>query len=847
MRGARIAPRFHSIGRSLVLLSFVRRALCGALVFTLLFPSVAFADATLGLVSGFVRSMDGRPVAGASIVLDGPTSARGTSDKAGHFVLADVAPGTYAARVRAVRFADPAVATIDVRAGATTSLDFSLARSESSLTTIGRVTTNGREAVSTSATPVTTIDAQSYADRGFTRVSDVLQDDETTTLFHTAGGGSTVLPTSVAIRGPDPTETLVDIDGHQINNGNTGDFDLSMLDPADYSSIELVRGISPSSLVGPDTIDGAINIRTIEPTLDPHGLFRLSVGSFYGFGGTVQSTGTIDGRLGYALSLHRQGTNGEVNEDVFDQGSGTVQHVGSEMLGSSSIAKLRYAFGASGAGYAELSFHDQSAFRDLSAGLTTYAQPDGDPVPDGLPLVDSAAGSALETHNVGYGLDISVPLGSPGSSGVAATTLLFRHYTSVVNESVFGPAAQTTPYLYNSRDALDDETLELDHRFGNGALTLQYEIRNEGLSTDFIAGVVNEQSVARSAPTFATALDASRVALDDGSDGGSTASATTLALGQTQRSLALRYNYDPNPALHFVAGAYYSQLSLFGNYLDPRFGFVFTPDSRTAVRVSAGTTFQSPQLPELVVPNSLPVVVGNYISIGNPNLKPDQATEYGLGFDRILFSGANQTAISADLYRVNLRQPASTLNLPLDPNCGPVSAGGDGTACPLSYPVNAGDGVYQGLELSARHKFGPSTVVRAGWAVRSAYLTSVPTDIQDGTLVVGEQTVGLPLHKATLSVESTPPLGFQYGANIVYEGLYNELNLPQYATLAAHVGYRFRSLEVALTGTNLTNVYDQRFTNPGGGVTYGGLGQVLPQDAYALQGTAFNVTVVRRF
>ena len=535
-----------------------------------------------GAVSGSVTSADGRPIEGASIVLDGPANVTGTSDKAGHFLLEAVIPGTYSARVRAVRFADPAVATIDVRAGATTSLGFSLARSDSSLTTIGRVTTNGRDAVSTSATPVTKIDAQAYADLGFTRVSDVLQDDETTTLFHTAGGGSTVLPTSVAIRGPDPTETLVDIDGHQINNGNTGDFDLSLLDPADYSSIELVRGISPSSLVGPDTIDGAINIRTIEPTVDPHGLVRLNVGSFYGFGGTVQTTGTIDGRFGYALSLHRQGTNGEVNEDVFDQGSGTIQHVGSEMLGSSSIAKLRYSFGASGAGYAELSFHDQSAFRDLSAGLTTYATPDGDPVPPGLPLVNSEAGTALETHNAGYGLDVSVPLGSAGPSGVAATTLLFRHYTSIVGESIDGPGADTSPYLFNSRDALDDETLELDHRFSNGALTLQYEIRNEALTTDFIPGVVNEQSVARRTPQDVTALD-------DGTADTAAPVPETLPLGQTQRSLALRYNYDPTPALHFVVGTYYSQLSLFGNYLDPRFGFIFTPDSRTAVRVSAGT------------------------------------------------------------------------------------------------------------------------------------------------------------------------------------------------------------------------------------------------------------------
>jgi outer membrane receptor for ferrienterochelin and colicins len=830
-----------------MLLSFARRALCGAALFALAGPYAALsAEIQTGAVAGTVTSLDGRPVAGARVALDGPSRLAVVSAADGHFTLSAVPVGTYAARVSAARFTSPALVTIDVRGGETTKLSFLLEGSQSSLTTIGRVSTNGGEAVSTSATPITKINSQEYADQGYTRISDVLQDDSTTTLFHPAGGGSSVLPTSVALRGPDPTETLVDIDGHQVNNGNTGDFDLSLLDPADFSSIELVRGISPSSLVGPDTIDGAINIRTIEPTVDSHGLLRLNFGSFSAFGGTLQSTGTVDGRLGYAFSLHRQGTDGEVNENVFDVSNvpNTVQHVGSGMLGSSAIAKLRYAFGGSGAGYAEFSFHDQSAFRDLSAGLTTYSVPGdsgGDVVPatagpGGLPVVDSFAGTAMETHNAGYGLDVSVPLGSPGSSGVAATTLLFRHYTSLVDESVVGPGAETTPYLFNSGDTQDDETLQLEHRVGNGDLTLQYDVRNESLLTDFIPGVVNEQSVGRRLQDYTP---------DQGSG---VPGLSKLALGETQRSLALRYIYNPTPALHLTVGGYYSQLNLFGNYLDPRLGLVFTPDSRTAVRASAGTTFQAPQLPELVVPNPLPVVVGNYISIGNPNLKPDEATEYGLGVDRILQTGVNQTAVSADVYRVNLRQPASPLNLPLnDPQCGPVSAGGDGTQCPLSYPVNAGDGIYQGIELSARHNFGPFTILRAGWAVRSAYLTQVPADIQDGTLVVGEQSAGLPLHKATLSLNASPPRGLTYGMTFVYESLYNELNLPQYATLAARLGYRTRGYEIGLSGTNLTNVYDNKFTLPNGGVIYGGLDQEIPQDAYALQGRAFNVTVLRRF
>jgi outer membrane receptor protein involved in Fe transport len=458
----------------------------------------------------------------------------------------------------------------------------------------------------------------------------------------------------------------------------------------------------------------------------------------------------------------------------------------------------------------------------------------------------------MQSHNAGYGLDVSVPLGSPGSTGIPATTVLLRTYISQVDESVVGPGAETTPYLFNSSDTLYDDTLQLDHRIGNGDLTLQYEIRNESLLTDFIPGVVNEQSVGHR-PYSGGLATQSAFSTDQNS---TVPGLVKLPLGQRQASLALRYTYNPTPALHFTIGGYYSQLNLFGNYLDPRFGFVFTPDSKTAVRASAGTTFQAPQLPELVVPNPLPVVVGDYISVGNPNLKPDQATEYGLGFDRVIQGGANPTAVSADFYRVNLRQPASPLNLPLNPNCisPPVEPPNPATPpCPLSYPVNVGDGVYQGIELSLRHNFGPATFLRAGWAVRSAYLTAVPADIQDGTLVVGEQSAGLPLHKVSLSLTTSPPLGLTYGFNVVYEGLYNELDQPQFATLDAHLGYKFRDgFEIGLTGTNLTNVYDQRFTTPNGGVLYGGLTGPngpgpIPQDAYALQGTAFMFSVLRRF
>jgi hypothetical protein len=798
-----------------------------------------------GVVDGTVSSSDGRPLPGAVVTLRGSGAYRSTtSDAGGRFSIANLASGTFAVEARAVGYNALAPRTIDVRAGAPTELALALGRSTSSLVTIGRVQANGGEALSTSSAPTSSLDAQAYAADGYTRLSDVLQNDIATTLVHPLGG-STLLPTSVALRGPDPTETLVDIDGHRVNNGNTGDFDLSLLDPAAFDAVELVRGISPSSLVGPDTIDGAINIRTIEPTTVPRGLFRVSGGSFNTFAETLQGTGTVD-RVGYAISLHRTTSSGEVNQSIVDAGTGEAGQLGSASSGSSALAKLRYAFG-NGARYVELSYRDQSIGRDLSAALLSFPPPLGsdssssdivrrrteeagqatDPN-----VLNSFAGTTLQAHNAGYGLDAGMPLGPPDRSGVARTNALFRHQTSFVSQSVFGPGADTSPYLYNDQDIVNDDSLQIEHQFPKGTLTLRYGLRREQLTTDFAAGIVNSESIARRT-------------LADAGDSGNTVS--TIALAQTQRDAALRLRWDPTAKLHFTLASYYSDYSTFGTSLDPRFGFVWTPDARSAIRMSAGTTYQAPQLPELLVPPVLPPAVGGYVSVGNPNLEPDHATEYGLGLEHVFETGPRRTDLSIDFYRVNLRTPAALYLPPLDPNCGPLSGGGDGTPCPLSYPINAGDGVYQGIEIAGQRRLAPFTTLRAGYAVRSAFLTNVPSYVQDGTLVVGEQAQGLPLHKAMLSLQTSPPQGFTYGGRLVYEGQYNELNQPPFTTFDAQVGYRWRTFEIGLAATNITNVYAQRFTRQSVGVPYGGIDGPLASDAYALQGAAFTFSLTRRY
>ena len=823
-----------------------------AVMFVLCAPNCARAQGSTTSVAGTVTSNDGVPIAGASVVLSGNGPERSArAGPGGAFTFTDIPAGTYGIRASAKSYDVLTGRTIEVTGTGTSTLHLSLSRSASSLATIGQVQVNGTQALADSATPTTTLDTQAYAALGYTNMAEVLQNDISTTLIRPLGG-SPGLPTSVALRGPDPTETLVDIDGHQVNNGNTGDFDLSLLDPADYSVTELVEGISPSSLVGPTTIDGAINIRTLEPTQDPHETLRFSYGSFGSTAETLDATGT-DGHLGYAFSLHRTTTAGEVNQSIVDvsQSSAPVVSVGSAVDSSTALGKLRYSFGAGDASYVDFTFHDQSTFRDLSAALSAFPGP-GSGIspysPSGLAQLDGFEGTTQQANDVSYGFDVQTPLGATDASGLAHTTLQFRHLSSYVTSSVFGPGTDSSPYLDNYRDPVDDEILELDHQLPRGTLTFQYEVRNEQLVTDYVPGGENVESIAHRAPGIANA----RFATDD--DSGSGSGVDTIPIGQTQRSAVLRYVADPTAKLHYSFATYYSRFSAWGSSIDPRFAFVWTPTAQSLARFSVGTTYQTPQLPELLVLPNTPAV-GGFVSTGNPNLKPDRATEYGLGFEH-LFGGPGQTTrVSLDLYRVNLRNPASTLVVQpsTNPDCNP-GTGDDAfernlaatSACPVSYPINAGDGVYQGIELRAEHPVARWTDLDVGWAVRSAYLSAIPANIQDGTLVLGEQNQGLPLDKATVSLSCRPPLGFEYGAGAVYEGINNELDQPQFVTLNASIGYRLNDWELSLNGTNLTGVYDQRFTITNGGVTYGAVGPPTTTDAYALQGTALTATITRR-
>jgi outer membrane receptor protein involved in Fe transport len=792
-------------------------------------PATALAQSVTH-ASGTILSTDGSPIAGAVVTLSGEGAPlRARSDARGHFLFERLAPGTYAVEARAKGFSTISGRTVAIREDGTTTFQIALARDQnSSLLIIGSVNANGSAPLSTLPVPSVNVNAQTYAAQGVTRVSDILAGLPSTTVYPIVGGGLNA-PAVVALRGPDPSETLVDVDGHQVNNGSTGDFDLSLLDPADLQNVQVVYGIAPSSLYGPNTLGGALNVVTIEPTTTDHLLERFSYGSYDTTQGTIQATGS-DQRWGYAFSIHRLDSGGELNDDELPNGAGGFAPVGNEMSAQSTIAKLRYTFGDGG--FAQFSFHNQAVYRDLSATLTSIGT-------DGT--YSNFSGSSVGTNNNAYGLDLDLPLGTKNAQGDTDTTAIFRHQTSLVSQQVNGPGAASSPYLYNDSDLITDDTLEIDHQVPHGSFAIKGAVTNEHLDTDNLLGVIFAASEDRQSPdalsfqsAAATFPTSNAVSPEDNVTAGN-ANASVENLAQTQRWVGVRYSDDPTGKLHYSFASYYSDYSTFGHSLDPRFGFVWTPTADSALRASVGTTFQSPQLPTFIVPSATtPIpVVGGFASVGNPNATAEHSTEYDLGYEHLLHVHGHALHLALDLYRTDLHNGVATFFGPTQCTTATVTLASNPTC--LSFPVNVTREVYQGLEFRGDLALAPKTTLHASYDIDSVFTKDVPASSQDD-FPNFEQSIGVPLHKITLDFEHDPNSGLSYYGGLLYEGSYNELNLPPYATLRAGVTWHLHDLDVALAGENLTNVYDFKIAREGGGIVYDGLTGTIPTNAFPLAG-----------
>ncbi len=747
-------------------------------------------------ISGTVHSADGAPLR-AHVQLAGPSRAAVDSDANGRF-SATVPAGAYRITIVSPGYA---AAQTDVVVHEGERIDVALEPlGTGRLREIGRVIVDGRLAVQRTTVPSREISRAELDALGYDRVVEALAGIPSVKVTRPDSGTASAT-TVVSLRGPDPSETRISLDGQPLNNANTGDLDLASFPSLVLSAVDVSEGLGPEDRAGTDTIGGEINLVSLRPTATPRRTLRLSAGSFGASSVELNATGRVS-RFGYALGFGSAHAVGYVHDypvtlQVPDGNGGTTNvgtRIGSATALATGLVNLSYDF--SPRSTLRLRTLTVDGRRDEGAAQTAPVDPTND-APGAAFVGSGPETSALSVRATLASL--TLPLGA-GTLAIASG--LSSNATAVTR--MLPDAGAFSPYDLSLTDRLATTKAEWTRTAGTTSFSLGAQTRSEALT---------------SPDQFVT----------------------------TQREHAtqawVRASGDVGPRVRIGASLISSHWSSFGTSTDGRIGIAYEDGAGGTLRFAAGTGFRAPLLAELY---TLPVADlapdANCVGAnGNPNERAEHATEYELGYGKRFGS----TTVDATAYRTNLRDPIENF-YPLGTTC----PNGVSTVVAQAFPINVGNVVYQGGSLRLAHRFGP-WFATAEYGVNAAYPTSLPDVVaanptSGSDLVVGQQFAGIPIQAFSLGLRYAHA-GMHGAANVTAKSANNELAQGRFATLDAALGKTWRHVDLTLAGTNLTNAVSGRFTRLGLGTPYPLPGSApAPRDALELEPAALRLILTIR-
>jgi len=122
--------------------------------------------------------------------------------------------------------------------------------------------------------------------------------------------------TQIRIRGADPTQVQVLIDGVRVKSLTSGDFDFADLTLDNIERIEVLRG-PQSTLYGADAIGGVVNVITKRGQGPPSGFVDLEGGNYSTFRARAGVTGST-GPVNYSLGVSQLDFKGQFDNDEHD-------------------------------------------------------------------------------------------------------------------------------------------------------------------------------------------------------------------------------------------------------------------------------------------------------------------------------------------------------------------------------------------------------------------------------------------------------------------------------------------------------------------------------------------------
>ncbi|MGA9945101.1 MAG: TonB-dependent receptor [Candidatus Cybelea sp.] len=772
--------------------------------------------ATCCLIGGNVHTPAGAPIAQAQLTFRGPTSTTVSTDAKGAFSVV-VAAGRYDLTVVAKGYAAVTVNTGELNDGARISVILE-PNDTPKLRTIGEVTVNGALTLDRSVIPEMTVSRAQMDALGYSQALQALQEIPSVVIQH-PDSGAQAAPAVVSLRGPDPSEAMVTLDGQLLNDGNTGDVDLSQFAVPAFNSVNVTEGLGPTDLEGSNTFGGAVNFVSLRPTLESHLSFSGSAGSY----GTTQSwlnaTGSI-GKLGYALAGDTFAQIGQVNQYAWIVPSNNLPvycglatktktpncpfqaHLGSSIAARLGLVNLDYNFSQ----HADVGFRlftlgnnrDESAALNGIAGNPTCVFSGPGP---GCAFSPPSSSSPNEVENPVYGDHIGQGSANFAQSiraydaysrtPLGAGTLTADYYASDDNVDFQGGAV--SPYDVAHLDTRYNQGLSWGRTFDQSEFAFGGYLRQEGLSGAGINGTV----------------------------------------GQSVNSYYFRGAQQLGANVRLSGGIYDANYSTFGNTLNWRLGISDDLGTSSVVRFSVGTGFRPPLLleqyffPPVVVNGKLqpnpalgPLDPNCVVPNGNPLEHPEHATEYELGFSHLFSSTSN---LDVSIYRSNLRDTIENYY----PGGGAQSFCNSAQGFAYEIPINIGNAVYEGAEARYKQVFPRLNLTATfSYGLNVAYpyalgpFVSNPTS--GGTLVDYQQFLGVPQQQGS-AVFTWARNGWHASTALAFAGNNNTLSQPPYTTVDGAIGKNFGHVDFTIAATNIFNAVSGPFTMYDAGVPYRGL------------------------
>jgi len=420
---------------------------------------------------------------------------------------------------------------------------------------------------------ITVLDEQAIHESQAVSVSDLLA---TTPGINFARNGGIGQQTSVFIRGADSDQTVVLVDGVQLNDPSSpsGGFDFAHLLTGDVARIEILRG-AQSTLYGSQAVGGVINIIMKEPDSAFAGDFSAEGGS-HDTGYAAGGIGGKDDRLLWRVAADWYGTSGI---PTFDEKLGGTRLSASQLGGLN--GQFRYDFTP-----------------DLQLDLRDYY---------------------TQTRTDFDGFDTpKFTFGDDNEYGWVAQFLQYaglkwRTLDGALTHRVAFQYTDTSTHNYDPDAPVNEGSPSTETYYGIGR-----NLREEYQGTlsfspvaQLVFGAQNERSTI---VTDTPAFDYTPTAPQD--------SAATLTSGYAQAQLEIFRGFT------LTAGGRTDHHSQFGNHATGQVAAAWVlNDGNTILRSSFGQGFKVPTLYQLY---------GNY---GNSALRPELAETFDAGVEQHLWDG----------------------------------------------------------------------------------------------------------------------------------------------------------------------------------------------------------------